>query len=35
MAASLADILQDPNYVNANEATKKAIFDKYAPLDQN
>ena len=35
MAASLADILQDPNYVNANEATKKAIFDKYAPLDPN
>lgn len=35
MAASLADILQDPNYVNANEPTKRAIFDKYAPLDPN
>lgn len=33
--ASLADIIQDPNYVNANEATKRAIFDKYAPLDPN
>ena len=35
MAASLADIIQDPNYVNANEATKRAIFDKYAPQDPN
>jgi len=35
MAASLAEIIQDPNYVNANEATKRAIFDKYAPLDPN
>lgn len=35
MAASLADIINDPNYVNANAATKKAIFDKYAPLDSN
>jgi hypothetical protein len=33
--ASLADIINDPNYVNANPATKKAIFDKYAPLDPN
>jgi hypothetical protein len=33
--ASLAEILQDPNYVNANDATKRAIFDKYAPLDPN
>ena len=33
--ASLADIIEDPNYVNANPATKKAIFDKYAPLDPN
>ena len=33
--ASLAEIIQDPNYVNANEATKRAIFDKYAPLDPN
>lgn len=32
---SLAEIIQDPNYVNANEATKRAIFDKYAPLDPN
>lgn len=33
--ASLADIIDDPNYINANPATKKAIFDKYAPLDPN
>lgn len=33
--ASLAEIIQDPNYVNANDATKRAIFDKYAPLDPN
>jgi len=35
MAASLADILEDPNYVNANAATKKAIFDKFAAQDPN
>jgi hypothetical protein len=35
MAAALADIIQDPNFVNANEATKRAIFDKYAPQDPN
>lgn len=33
--ASLQSILSDPNYVNANAATKAAIFDKYAPLDPN
>lgn len=33
--ASLSQILADPNYVNANAATKAAIFDKYAPLDTN
>lgn len=33
--ASLQSILNDPNYVNANPATKAAIFDKYAPLDPN
>jgi hypothetical protein len=33
--ATLAEIIQDPNYVNANAATKKAIFDRYAPLDPN
>lgn len=33
--ADLASILTDPNYVNANEATKRAIFDKYAPQDPN
>lgn len=33
--ATLADIIDDPNYVNANAATKKAIFDKYAPQDPN
>jgi hypothetical protein len=32
---SLSEILQDPNYVNANEATKRAIFDKYSAQDQN
>lgn len=35
MASSLADILQDPNYVNANDATKKAIFDKFSAQDTN
>lgn len=33
--ADLSSILNDPNYVNANAATKAAIFDKYAPLDPN
>jgi hypothetical protein len=33
--ASLAEIIDDPNYVNANPATKKAIFDRYAPQDPN
>jgi hypothetical protein len=33
--ATLADIIDDPNYVNANAATKKAIFDRYAPQDPN
>ena len=33
--ATLAEILNDPNYVNANAATKKAIFDRYAPQDPN
>ena len=32
---SLREILADPNYINANQATKEAIFNKYAPLDQN
>jgi len=32
---SLSEILQDPNYVNANEATKQAIFEKYSALDEN
>jgi hypothetical protein len=32
---SLSEILNDPNYVNANEETKAAIFTKYAPLDEN
>lgn len=27
--ASAQEILQDPNYVNANAATKRAIFDKH------
>jgi len=29
------EILNDPNYVNANEATKQAIFNKYSALDTN
>lgn len=33
--ADLATILKDPNFVNANEATKAAIFLKYAPQDPN
>jgi hypothetical protein len=33
--AGLQNILSDPNYVNANAATKAAIFDKFAPLDPN
>lgn len=32
---SLQEILQDPNYVNANEATKQAIFNKYSAGDVN
>ena len=33
--ADLSTILKDPNYVNANAATKQAIFDKWAPQDPN
>jgi len=33
--ADLATILDDPNYTNANDATKAAIFLKYAPEDPN
>jgi len=32
---TLQEVLVDPNYVNANFATKQAIFDKYAPQDPN
>jgi len=32
---SLREILNDPNYTNANQATKEAIFNKYAPQDQD
>jgi hypothetical protein len=32
---NLADILKDPNYINANAETKKAIFDKYSVQDTN
>jgi len=32
---SLLEILNDPNYVNANEATKAAIFNKYSAQDKN
>jgi hypothetical protein len=35
MAATLADIIKDPNYINANPATKTAIFDKYSASDSN
>ena len=35
MAATLADVLKDPNYVNANAATKAAIFDKFSVNDSN
>ena len=33
--ADLASVLTDPNFVNANAATKQAIFEKYAPQDTN
>jgi hypothetical protein len=33
--ADLAAILKDPNYINANDETKAAIFLKYAPQDPN
>lgn len=33
--ADLASILNDPNYINANAETKRAIFDKWAPQDPN
>jgi len=33
--ADLTSILADPNYVNANEATKTAIFEKFAAQDPN
>ena len=35
MATTLADIVKDPNYVNASAATKKAIFDKHSATDPN
>lgn len=31
--ATLLEIYRDPNYVNANAATKQAIFERYAPND--
>ena len=33
--ASLSEIVNDPNFVNANDATKKAIFDKWSIKDPN
>jgi hypothetical protein len=33
--ADLSSILSDPNYVNANAATKAAIFDKFSANDKN
>lgn len=32
---TLAEVVKDPNFVNANPATRKAIFDKWAPQDPN
>ena len=32
---SLADILKDPNYINANTETKAAIFYKHSAADPN
>jgi hypothetical protein len=32
---TLQEILRDPNFVNANPATKQAIFDRWAPQDPN
>jgi hypothetical protein len=32
---SLLDIRDDPNYINANAATKQAIFDEYSKDDQD
>jgi len=32
---TLQEILRDPNYVNANPATKQAIFERWAPQDPN
>ena len=31
--ADLASILRDPDFLNANEATKAAIFERWAPQD--
>jgi hypothetical protein len=33
--ANLSSILTDPNYVNANPATKQAIFEKFSVQDPN
>ena len=32
---TLQEVLVDPNYVNANPATKRAIFEKFAGQDPN
>ena len=32
---ALEQLLSDPNYINANEATKEAIFNKFAVTDPN
>ncbi len=32
---TLQEILQDQNYINANPATKKAIFDRWSATDTN
>jgi len=32
---NLKDLLTNPDYVNANQETKKAIFEKFASQDEN
>jgi hypothetical protein len=33
--ADLKSLLTDPNYINANDVTKQAIFDKFSAEDPN
>lgn len=32
---TLRELLEDPDYINANQATKNAIFERFAPVDQS